>query len=39
MVAVEAHSPAPLIPLRFFTNGTRAVANLGALFYPSAFFT
>jgi EmrB/QacA subfamily drug resistance transporter len=39
MVVVEARSPAPLIPLGFFNNRTRVVANIAALFYTSAFFT
>jgi EmrB/QacA subfamily drug resistance transporter len=38
-VAVEAHSAAPLIPLRFFTNRTRVVANIATLLFSSAFFT
>jgi MFS family permease len=36
---VEARSPAPLIPLRFFANRTRVVANFAALLFSSAFFT
>jgi EmrB/QacA subfamily drug resistance transporter len=39
MVAIEARSDAPLIPLRFFTNRTRAVANFTSLFSASAFFS
>jgi EmrB/QacA subfamily drug resistance transporter len=39
MVLVEARSPAPLIPLGFFANRTRVVANIAGLFYASAFFT
>lgn len=39
MVAIEARSDAPLIPLRFFTNRTRAVANFASLFSASAFFS
>ncbi len=39
MVMVEARSPAPLIPLRFFTNRTRVAANVVTLFLASAFFT
>lgn len=39
MLLIEARSPAPLIPLRFFANRTRAVANLVTLFNTSAFFT
>jgi len=38
-VAVESRSAAPLIPLRFFTNRTRVVANVAALLFSSAFFT
>ncbi|HEX9537794.1 MAG TPA: MFS transporter [Streptosporangiaceae bacterium] len=38
-VVVEARSPAPLIPLRFFTNRTRVVANFVTLFGTSAFFS
>jgi EmrB/QacA subfamily drug resistance transporter len=37
-VAVEARSEQPLIPLRFFTNRTRVVSNVSALFFSSAFF-
>ena len=39
MVAIEARSQAPLIPLRFFSNRTRVVANLATLFSTSAFFS
>jgi EmrB/QacA subfamily drug resistance transporter len=39
MAVVEARSQAPLIPLRFFSNRTRAVANFLSLFFTSAFFT
>jgi EmrB/QacA subfamily drug resistance transporter len=39
MVTVEARSAAPLIPLRFFSNRTRVVANVAALLFASAFFT
>jgi MFS family permease len=39
MVAIEARSKAPLIPLRFFANRTRAVANFASLFSASAFFS
>jgi EmrB/QacA subfamily drug resistance transporter len=38
-VAVEARSETPLIPLRFFTNRTRVVANVSGLLFASAFFT
>jgi EmrB/QacA subfamily drug resistance transporter len=38
MVVVEARSPAPLIPLGFFGNRTRVVANFMTLFFTSAFF-
>jgi hypothetical protein len=31
MVVIEARSEAPLIPLRFFANRTRAVANFASL--------
>jgi EmrB/QacA subfamily drug resistance transporter len=37
MVVVEARSPAPLIPLRFFANRTRVAANVVTLFFTSAF--
>jgi EmrB/QacA subfamily drug resistance transporter len=37
-VAVEARSATPLIPLRFFANRTRVVANLAGLLFASAFF-
>ena len=39
MVAIEARSDAPLIPLRFFANRTRAVANFASLFSTAAFFS
>ena len=39
MVWIEAHSDAPLIPLRFFTNRTRVVTNAVTLFFASAFFS
>jgi EmrB/QacA subfamily drug resistance transporter len=39
MVAVEARSEAPLIPLRFFTNRTRVVTNGVSLFFSAAFFS
>lgn len=39
LVAVEARSQTPLIPLRFFTNRTRVVANLLTLINTAAFFT
>jgi len=39
MVAIEARSPAPLIPLRFFSNRIRVVANAVTLLFASAFFT
>jgi EmrB/QacA subfamily drug resistance transporter len=39
MVVIEARSEAPLIPLRFFANRTRAVANFATLFSTSAFFS
>jgi len=38
-VWIEARSQAPLIPLQFFTNRTRVVANFVALFFASAFFS
>jgi EmrB/QacA subfamily drug resistance transporter len=38
-VLIEANSPAPLIPLRFFANRTRAVAYVVGLFFTAAFFT
>lgn len=37
-VVIEARTPAPLIPLRFFTNRTRVVTNGTTLFFASAFF-
>ncbi|HZU74493.1 MAG TPA: MFS transporter [Acidimicrobiales bacterium] len=39
MVAVEARSSAPLIPLQFFANRTRVVTNFVTLFFASAFFS
>jgi EmrB/QacA subfamily drug resistance transporter len=39
MVAIESRSAAPLIPLRFFTNRTRAVANFASLFSAASFFS
>jgi hypothetical protein len=39
MVVIESRSSAPLIPLRFFTNRTRVVANFVCLFSSSAFFS
>ena len=39
MVAVEAHSDTPLIPLEFFRNRTRVVTNFVTLFFSSAFFS
>lgn len=37
-VAIEARSATPLIPMRFFTNRTRLVANVITLFNMSALF-
>jgi EmrB/QacA subfamily drug resistance transporter len=39
MVAIEARSSAPLIPLSFFRNRTRVVTNALTLFFSSAFFS
>jgi EmrB/QacA subfamily drug resistance transporter len=39
MVVIEARSQAPLIPLRFFKNRTRVVANFVSLFFTAAFFS
>ncbi len=39
MVVVEGRSQAPLIPLQFFDNRTRVVANFITLFNTSAFMT
>ena len=39
MIAIQARSEAPLIPLRFFANRTRVVANFATLFSTSAFFS
>ena len=36
---VEARSPAPLIPLGFFANRTRVVANCVSLCFTAAFFS
>ena len=38
-VVVEARSAVPLIPLRFFTNRTRAAANVLSLFFSAGFFS
>ena len=37
-VVVEARSPAPLIPLRFFANRTRVTANALNMLFAAAFF-
>jgi EmrB/QacA subfamily drug resistance transporter len=39
MVAIEARSESPLIPLQFFRNRTRVVTNFVTLFFSSAFFS
>jgi len=39
MVAIEATSTHPLIPLEFFRNRTRVVTNGVTLFFSSAFFS
>jgi MFS family permease len=39
MVAIEARSDAPLIPLSFFRNRTRVVTNVTTLFFSSSFFS
>jgi EmrB/QacA subfamily drug resistance transporter len=39
MVLVESRSKSPVIPLRFFTNRTRVVANVVTLFLSSAFYS
>jgi EmrB/QacA subfamily drug resistance transporter len=39
MVAIEARSDAPLIPLSFFENRTRMVTNVTTLFFASGFFS
>ncbi len=39
MVAVEARSRSPLIPLDFFANRTRVVANFVTLFLAAAFIS
>jgi EmrB/QacA subfamily drug resistance transporter len=39
MVAVEARSESPLIPLTFFANRTRVVTNFVTLFFSSSFFS
>ena len=38
MIAIEARAESPLIPLRFFRNRTRVVANLVTVFNTAAFF-
>jgi EmrB/QacA subfamily drug resistance transporter len=37
-VVVETQSAAPLIPVRFFANRTRATANFVSLFFTAGFF-
>jgi EmrB/QacA subfamily drug resistance transporter len=39
MFLIEHRSAAPLIPLRFFTNRTRLVANFVSLLFGAAFFS
>jgi MFS family permease len=39
MVAIEARSKAPLVPISFFKNRTRVVTNFVTLFSSSAFFS
>jgi len=39
MVVIEARSPSPLIPMRFFSNRTRVVTNACTLFFASSFFS
>jgi EmrB/QacA subfamily drug resistance transporter len=39
MVAIEARSESPLIPLTFFANRTRVVTNFVTLFFSSSFFS
>jgi EmrB/QacA subfamily drug resistance transporter len=39
MLAIESLSPAPLIPLGFFANRTRLVANVTTLVSTGGFFT
>jgi MFS family permease len=39
MVAIEARSKSPLIPLSFFKNRTRVVTNVVTLFSSAAFFS
>ncbi|MER7008911.1 MFS transporter, partial [Dactylosporangium sp. NPDC000555] len=39
MVLIESRSAAPLIPLRFFADRTRAVSYVAILFLGCAFFT
>lgn len=39
MVVIETRTPAPLIPLGFFTNRTRLIANVTTLLNTAAFFT
>ena len=39
MVAIEARSQSPLIPLSFFRNRTRVATNALTLFFSSSFFS
>lgn len=39
MIAVESRVDDPLIPLRFYRNRTRVVANLAGLFFSASFFS
>lgn len=39
MLLIESRSEAPLIPLSFFRNRTRVVANFTTLFFSSSFFS
>lgn len=39
MVLLESRSPAPLIPLRFFSDRTRTISYIATLTTGSAFFT
>jgi EmrB/QacA subfamily drug resistance transporter len=39
LVVIEARTPQPLIPLRFFTNRTRVVANTVGLLFLAAFIS
>jgi len=39
MVVIEARSTEPLIPLRFFANRTRVIANVGGLLFLAAFIS